>query len=95
MGDCHLWVSATVTVSDGKMGMHAMVHAQDEQDFNGGGAKGIRTGEPDSINGRFETIGWAKPFYSYGSMTTDMAWTRGSINTSSQIGESAMTSLAK
>ena len=34
----------------------------------------IATGIPDDVNGRFQTLGWAQQFITYGSFTTDTSW---------------------
>jgi RHS repeat-associated protein len=46
---------------------------EDFYNFNKGDHD-IATGLPDDINGRFEVFGWAKSFYSRGSIYTESKW---------------------
>lgn len=39
----------------------------------------IASGTPDEVNGRFATLGWAKPFISRGTVTRSATWWRGDI----------------
>jgi RHS repeat-associated protein len=73
VGDYHSWVTADVTVDGGAVKMRATVHMQDRYNFNKD-AKDIRSGQPDNENGRFSTLGWARPFTTYGSWTTSVSW---------------------
>ena len=56
--------------------MTVTVHAEDRYNFNSGSAD-IATGLPDNANGRFEEIGWAKPFDTSGELTRTVTWKLG------------------
>lgn len=57
---------------------HAMLKAtftmEDMYNFNAG-MFDIATQTPDDINGRFQTLGWAQQFITYGSFTITHEWT--------------------
>lgn len=57
--------------------MHITVNAQDKFNCNGSQHDVTSKGE-DNVNGRFSKLDWAKPFMSYGSLTRDVTWSRGS-----------------
>ncbi|MFJ5927913.1 ricin-type beta-trefoil lectin domain protein [Kitasatospora sp. NPDC092948] len=88
IGDHHVWISATVMVDGDTIGIHATVHAQDRYDFNRG-MHDIASNTPDDVNGRFATLGWAKPFMTFGQVTLDMSWTRGQVGSTLAMGETA------
>jgi RHS repeat-associated protein len=56
--------------------LNMTLYAEDKYNFNPGQAD-IATGTPDSENGRFEIIGWAKEFMQSGSakLTKPIIWT--------------------
>ncbi|MFC8421082.1 DNRLRE domain-containing protein [Streptomyces sp. NPDC057236] len=76
LGDHKIWGSATVTRNGNEMSMSVTVHALDQYDFNAG-ATDIASGTPDNVNGRFATLGWAKPFLVRGTFTRNVTWTMG------------------
>ncbi|MFN8074051.1 MAG: hypothetical protein U0Q15_01365 [Kineosporiaceae bacterium] len=76
IGDHQVWSSADVTVDGDQVTMKIKVHAEDRFDFNKD-AKDIRTGEPDNANGRFATLGWAKPFDTHGELERTVTWKLG------------------
>ena len=47
---------------------------EDMYNFNAG-MFDIATQTPDDINGRFQTLGWAQQFITYGSFTITHEWT--------------------
>ncbi|RMG74437.1 MAG: WXG100 family type VII secretion target [Chloroflexi bacterium] len=83
IGAHQVWTSADVTVTTNEAGqrvytMEITFHAEDRYNFNPGAAD-IATGALDRDNGRFEVLGWAKPFMSYGETTTTVTWVEGDI----------------
>lgn len=83
LGDHKVWGSATVTRKVDQMTMKVTVHALDQYDFNDG-AKDIRSGVPDNVNGRFATLGWAKPFLVRGTFTRNVTWTVGQAGSTTE-----------
>lgn len=77
IGGYQQWSSANVQVKDGMVTMEITVHAEDHYNFNKG-QDDIASGAPDDENGRFQAIGWAKGFDSYGSVTRTVTWPVGS-----------------
>jgi RHS repeat-associated protein len=55
------------------MHLHLTITMEDFYNFNKG-EKDIATELPDDPNGRFEVLGWAKSFYSRGTMYTEWKW---------------------
>jgi RHS repeat-associated protein len=55
------------------MHLHLTITMEDFYNFNKGDHD-IATGLPDDINGRFEVFGWAKSFYSRGTLYTEWKW---------------------
>lgn len=53
--------------------MTVTVHAEDHYNFNPGQSD-IASQTPDSENGRFTTVGLAKPFDSHGTYTRTVTW---------------------
>ncbi|MGW1174904.1 RHS repeat-associated core domain-containing protein [Kitasatospora sp. NPDC002543] len=82
LGDFHLWGSADVAVEGNKVTMKLTVHVLDRYDFNLK-AKDIGTGTPDSVNGRFATLGLAKPYMTRGGLETTVSWTIGATGSKS------------
>ncbi|MFI6323703.1 hypothetical protein ACIBG8_39680 [Nonomuraea sp. NPDC050556] len=76
LGNYQVWSSAVVTVKDGQVTMRITVNAEDMYNFNRDD-KDIATGAPDNENGRFSTLGWAKPFRTHGSITKTLTWPLG------------------
>ncbi len=56
--------------------MTITIHSRDMYNFNKG-AKDIGSDTSDSINGRFEALGWAKSFKTEGSLTKTVRWSYG------------------
>ncbi|ADG97212.1 hypothetical protein Srot_0732 [Segniliparus rotundus DSM 44985] len=77
IGAYYQWASADVRVDGNQVTMEVTVHAEDRYNFNKGGAADMDSGTPDSVNGRFEEIGWAKPFDTSGELTRTVTWTLG------------------
>jgi hypothetical protein len=78
LGAHSIWLSGHVTVSPGLAGELEYVatmtlHAEDRYNFNPG-AKDIKTGIPDSANGRFEVTGLAKQYMNYSTLTRMLRW---------------------
>ncbi|MEU1190093.1 hypothetical protein [Streptomyces sp. NPDC005859] len=78
IGELHIWGSASVTSKGESLSMRITIHAKDRWDFNKG-MDDIATGTPDSVNGRFAELGWAKPFMTSGTVTRTVTWTRGQL----------------
>ncbi len=69
IGGHQLWVSADVSYdADGNIVVKTVVHAQDRYNFNSNQAD-IATGTKDEVNGRFEELGWAHSFDTYGEVS--------------------------
>jgi hypothetical protein len=54
------------------------IEAEDYYNFNPGQAD-IATGALDADNGRFEVLGWAKGFYSRGTLKREVTWKQGAV----------------
>lgn len=68
IGGYQVWVSADVSYDEhGNVVVNTTVHEWDRYNFNNG-EYDITTGEPDDVNGRFEALGWAHSFDTYGSV---------------------------
>lgn len=64
-----VWVSSDVIQGpDGSVVIKTTVHELDRYNFNKGDSD-IATGFKDADNGRFETLGWAKSFNTYGEVS--------------------------
>ncbi|WP_328906790.1 golvesin C-terminal-like domain-containing protein [Streptomyces sp. NBC_00234] len=84
LGDHKIWGSAEVTSQGDKFTMTITVHAMDRYDFNKG-MKDKASGASDAENGRFATLGWAKPFMVSGSLTRVVTWNRGDVGSSTVV----------
>jgi RHS repeat-associated protein len=78
IGEHKIWGSGDVSVSGDTFTMRVVIHEKDRYDFNKG-MHDIATNAPDNTNGRFATLGWAKPFMTHGTVTRQVTWTRGDI----------------
>ncbi|MER7752219.1 hypothetical protein [Kitasatospora sp. NPDC097643] len=76
LGDRRIWGSAGVFVNGDQITMKITIHALDQYDFNKG-AKDITSKISDNVNGRFATLGWAKPFTTRGGLEKTVSWTIG------------------
>ncbi|WP_410871254.1 hypothetical protein [Nocardia sp. A7] len=76
IGGHQQWSHANVRVEGNRVVMDVTVEAEDYYNFDKGKSD-IATGAPDSQNGRFAEIGWAKPFESHGSVTRTVSWELG------------------
>lgn len=69
IGGHQVWVSADVSYdANGNVVVETVIHAQDRYNFNRGQAD-IATGTLDEVNGRFEELGWAHSFDTYGEVS--------------------------
>ncbi|MGW0704918.1 RHS repeat-associated core domain-containing protein [Streptomyces sp. NPDC002643] len=78
IGEHKIWGSASVKTSGDSFTMRITIRSKDRYDFNKG-MSDIASGTPDEVNGRFATLGWAKPFISRGTVTREVTWRRGDI----------------
>lgn len=76
IGGYQQWSHANARVEGNRVVMDVTVEAADYYNFDDG-KNDIATGAPDSDNGRFAEIGWAKPFESHGSVTRTVSWELG------------------
>jgi RHS repeat-associated protein len=78
LGGHRIWGSAEVRYHSGtdEYWMDLTITMEDFYNFNKGQAD-VHTGLPDDANGRFEVLGWAKSFYSRGSLQRSLKWKRG------------------
>lgn len=76
LGAFNQWSDATVSVKGDQVTMVVTVHAEDRYNFNRGMAD-VHTGAPDSDNGRFQELGWAKSFMTSGELTRTVTWSLG------------------
>lgn len=53
--------------------MYTDIHFRDKYNFNKGN-KDIGSGAKDDDNGRFEELGWARSFETYGSVHIEVVW---------------------
>ena len=68
IGGYQVWISADINYDEhGNVVVNTTVHEWDCYNFNKGEVD-IATGEPDDVNGRFEALGWAHSFDTYGSI---------------------------
>ena len=58
--------------------MTVTVHTVDRYDFNDG-QESLGSLVPDADNGRFEVLGMAHSFNTFGEMTFDITWSEGEI----------------
>ncbi|MFG2563640.1 hypothetical protein [Streptomyces sp. NPDC048496] len=84
LGDHKIWGSAEVTSQGDKFTMTITVHAMDRYDFNKD-MTDKASGASDNENGRFTTLGWAKPFMVSGSLTRVVTWNRGDVGSSTVV----------
>lgn len=86
LGGHRIWGTGTVQYDPAtcEYVMEIEVEMEDFYNFNKGQAD-IATGLPDNENGRFEVLGWAKSFYSRGSVTRTVTWKRGEAVTTTKI----------
>lgn len=77
LGDHTTWGSGEVTIVGNRATAVVTVHADDTYDFNPG-ATDIATAAPDDENGRFEELGWARPFETSGNVPRTVTWELGS-----------------
>jgi hypothetical protein len=84
LGAHDAWASANVTYENGVYTMTITIHVKDRYNFNKD-SYDIGSGAPDSENGRFEALGWAKPFFTYGEATRTVTWRAGDISGSTGI----------
>ena len=65
LGSHNIWGSASVSFKGDKATIYLTIHAVDRYNFNSG-MKDIKSGTPDSVNGRFEVLGWGQEFTTRG-----------------------------
>lgn len=75
-----IWLSGEVTVTQRsrpapqpEFKMQFTLHAEDQYNFNPG-AKDIKTGTPDSANGRFVVVGFAHGYRNNASLKRSFSW---------------------
>lgn len=73
IGGYQQWSHGDVRVEGNRVYMDITVEAQDRYNFDKGKTD-IATGAPDSANGRFAELGWAKNFDTHGSITRTISW---------------------
>ncbi|MGY0502104.1 hypothetical protein ACWZHB_26755 [Nocardia sp. FBN12] len=88
IGGYQQWSHANARVEGNRVVMDVTVEAEDYYNFDNG-KNDIATGAPDSDNGRFTEIGWAKPFESHGSVTRTVSWELGQPPSSGVTAESS------
>jgi len=76
IGGFQMWSNAEVRHINGEYHMTITVRTLDRYNFNDG-QQSIGTGVPDSENGRFEQLGWAHSFNSFGEITFEVSWQEG------------------
>lgn len=88
LGFHYIWGAGTVTPCVGGdaniMRLSISVRAIDRYDFNKD-AYDIASGYPDSINGRFAQLGWARAFMTHGRIDFDVEWRIGSVEQTSVV----------
>lgn len=68
IGDHRAYGTTSIQIqSNQKIQTVTKIYESDKYDFNAGQSD-IASGASDNENGRFATLGWAKPFYTYGSL---------------------------
>ncbi|RRD46358.1 hypothetical protein [Tessaracoccus sp. OH4464_COT-324] len=72
IGGYRQWSSADVKVENGMVNMRVTVHAEDRYRFVRGDE--LRVGGGDAVNGRFQELGWAKPYNLRGQVTRELSW---------------------
>lgn len=77
LGAHRLWGSADVRVVGNRITMNFTGHVADRYNFNPNSHDNA-SGAPDSENGRFEALGWAKGFQVHGSIQRTISWDIGS-----------------
>jgi WXG100 family type VII secretion target len=85
IGAYNQWASGDVKVNGDTVTMTVTVHAEDCYNFNRNSAD-VASGLPDNANGRFEEIGWAKPFDTSGELTRTVTWKLGEGPGASSLG---------
>lgn len=73
VGMHNVWAQAYVNYSSNTFTMEITIFEKDLWNFNRG-MSDIETGTPDNVNGRFAELGWAKEFWTYGSLTKKISW---------------------
>lgn len=77
IGAHHIWLSGKVDVSQGRDGwefrLQLKIHAEDRYNFNPG-AKDIKTGIGDAVNGRLECSGLGTQFDQSGELALTVSW---------------------
>jgi len=81
IGRFHMWSYSEVRFENGVYYATMTVNLLDRYNFNYGDGD-IASGLADHINGRFEKLGWATPFTTYGDMRFEVSWSEGSIGES-------------
>jgi hypothetical protein len=84
LGEHKIWGSGDIKVKGDQFSMRLTIHAKDRYDFNKG-MSDIASGAADDENGRFATLGWARPFMVSGTLTRVVTWTRGNIAQSTSV----------
>ena len=79
------WSSADITVTGDQATMVVTVHAADRYNVNRDEAD-IATGAPNTQNGRFAELGWAKGFDVSGELTRTVSWTIGDVEPVNPLG---------
>jgi hypothetical protein len=77
LGGHTIWGSGDVRIDGNTATMEVTVHAEDRYNFDRGKSD-IDSGTPDSVNGRFAELGWAKSFDVSGTLTRTVTWELGS-----------------
>ena len=80
LGNFHMWSYAEVRYVNGEFQMTVTVYTVDRYDFNDG-QNSMGSMVPDEFNGRFEELGWADSFNTFGEMTFEITWSEGEIIT--------------
>ena len=73
LGGFSAWVHGTLSIQKYKYVLNVTISVRDWYNFDNG-KYDIDTGTPDAVNGRFQQLGWAKPFVSYGSFDQSIIW---------------------
>ena len=84
IGQHYIWGHANVEACADKFTMTITIHAKDRYNFNRG-ANDIATGWPDSANGRFAVLGWAKSFITKGKIMKKVTWKKGEMGPTTMI----------
>ena len=86
-GDVEVNASSTSSQATGCFTMVININALDRYNFNRGESD-MASGLPDDHNGRFVIFGWAHSFKAYGSLTREVKWVKGKIDTSTTVSDS-------